>query len=51
MHPTAMYRQGDSSGRFKPDVAFGYRCFLDHKIYAYFGKDETLYHLKDSTSS
>jgi hypothetical protein len=51
MHPTAMRRREDRGGRFEAEEAFGYRCFLDDRVYDYVGAEEVLYHLADSTSS
>ena len=43
MHPTAMYREGDTIGRFQPEEAFKYRCPRDDKAYEYRGKDERVF--------
>jgi hypothetical protein len=49
MHPTAMYRRGDTHGRFELNELFRYECPSDGESYEYRGKDEELYHFSDSS--
>lgn len=43
MHPTAMYRRGDTHGRVEVNEIFRYVCPKDGESYEYQGQDEELY--------
>jgi hypothetical protein len=51
MHPTAMFRKGDTSGRVGPNEPFEYTCPRDNKAYEYLGKEERTYDYEDSSGS
>lgn len=43
MHPTAMRRGENDTGRFGENEPFGYRCPVDDQTYNYVGSDETVF--------